>query len=384
MMRIFGERREADLASLDPRNRRHQAHGGPVSPEHALRLGAVWSCVDLICRLAGLPIDQYRRIDGAPVEIPRSPLFDSPSHGMHLLGWTRQILMSWLLHGNVFGAVAARDRHFWPTQIEILDPSRMRATRRGADGPIRWLVDGKDLGDDLIHWPAFTVPGSIIGLSPIEYHAMSIGLGIHASGYGARWFEEGAHPSSILKTDKTVSKGDATTIKERFMASIRGGEPAVLGSGFTWEQVQVNPEESQFLDTIKANKADIAGMFLVPPEMIGGEAGNSLTYATLEGRALHYLTFTADWWLTLLEHLFTSLVPTGNYVKLNRGAFVRVDVKTQAEVEAIRIRGGWGTPDEARENEDRPPLPDGLGQRLVWPPYSTTPPKPSAGGAPDA
>lgn len=384
MSLIFGrERREADLGSLDPRRRR-TASIAAVSPEQSLRLGAVWSCVDLICRLAALPIDQFRRIDGHPTEVPRSGLFEAPSDGMHLIGWTRQILMSWLLHGNVFGAVANRDRLLYPTQIEILAPSRMRATRRGHDGPIRWLVDGEDLGDDLIHWPAFTVPGSTIGMSPIEYHATTIGLGLHAGGYGARWFEGGAHPSSILKTDKPVDAASATTIKDRFLAAIRGGEPAVLGNGLSWEQVQVSPEESQFLNTIRANKTDIAGMFLVPPEMIGGDAGNSLTYATLEGRALHYLTFTADWWLTLLEALFTSMVPKGNYVKINRGAFVRVDLKTQAEVEALRIRGGWGTPDEAREHEDRPPLPDGLGDRLVWPPYSTTPPQPSAGGASDA
>ena len=349
--------------------------GGPVGSDQALRLGAVWSCIDLICRLAALPVSQYSKTpDGAPIEVAPSALLTSPSPTVSPIGWRRQIYMSWLTRGNLFGAVTARSPLMYPTGAEILDPNRLSARRAREGAPVEWLVDGKSLGPDLLHWPAFTVPGSSIGLSPLEYASRMIGLGLSAGQFGAQWFDDGAHPSSVLTTDKPVDAEQAATIKARFLAAIRGREPAVLGLGMKYESIQIAPNESQFLETIKANKADVAGFFLVPPEMIGGESGNSMTYANIEQRSLGYLTWNAGWWITLLEEFLSAQVPPAEYVKINTGALVKVDLKTQAEVETLRIRGGWGKPDEARAHEERPPLPAGEGERTVWPPYSSSAP----------
>lgn len=349
---------------------------GVVTADSALRHAAVWSCVDLICRLAALPLDTYRKVDGHAVEIaPPQLLAGKPDGTMHLIGWIRQILMSWLLRGNVFGAVAARDRLLWPTQVEILHPDRMTARRAGGlNGPVEWLVDGKPLGDDLVHWPAFTTPGTQIGLSPISYAASLVGLGLHAQQFGLDWFADGAHPDGILSSDQMIDADQARAMKERFMAAVRGSrEPAVLGKGVRYEAIQIAANESQFLDTIRANKADVAGFFLVPPEMIGGESGSSMTYANIEQRGLSFITWNGGWWITMVEKFLSSLLPRGQYVKLQPAALAKVDAMTQARIQDTRIRGGWGTPDEARDLEDKLPLPGGVGARTLWPPYSTAP-----------
>lgn len=351
--------------------------GGPVSPNQAMRLGAVWSCWDLICRLAALPVHQYRKVDGAPQEVEPSGLLAAPSPEVSPIGWRRQVIGSWLQRGNVFAAATSRDRLLYPRAAEVLDPNRITARQARVGGPIEWLVDGKSIGPDLLHHAAFTVPGSPIGLSPLEHAQRMIGLGLSAQDFGAQWFTDGTHPSGILKTDKTVDGAKAKDIKARFMASVRGREPVVLGSNFEYKPLAIPPNESQFLETIKANKADIAGFFLVPPEMIGGESGNSMTYANIEQRSLGYLTWNAGWWITLLEEFLTAHVPVGEYVKVGTGALVKVDLKTQAEVESIRIRGGWGKPDEARAHEELPPLPNGEGQRTLWPPQATSVPAPT-------
>ncbi|MBK6858026.1 MAG: phage portal protein [Microthrixaceae bacterium] len=281
----------AEVLAAERVRRSGGGHGAVSDVDQALRLGAVWSCMDLISRLSALPVKQYRRAAGVPVEVERpSPLLSAPWLHMHAIGWRRQVLMSWLTAGNVFGLVAARDRLGYPVQMEILSPSRMSARPVGV-GSVQWLLDGRPVGDDLVHWPAFTVPGSPIGLSPLQYAASMTGLGLSAGEFGRRWFSDGAHPSAVLSTDQPVTQDQAATIKERFRAAVSGREPVVLGLGVTYEAIQVSPEESQFLETIKANKADIAGFFLVPPEMIGGESGNSQTYANVEQRSLNYLTY---------------------------------------------------------------------------------------------
>lgn len=363
----------ATLAAERNRRAGSSSSGLVADTDHAMRLGAVWSCLDLISRLSALPVSQFRRAGKAPEEVGRpSQLLSAPWPQMHAIGWRRQILMSWLTSGNVFGLVGERDQGGWPTKVQILSPARMKARPLG-EGMVEWFIDGRPAGDDLIHWPAFTMPGSPIGLSPLEYAAATVGLGLQATEFGRRWFVDGAHPSSVLVSDSAISQEQALIIKERFRNAIAGREPAVLGHGLSYEAIQISPEESQFLATVKANKADIAGFFLVPPEMIGGESGNSQTYANVEQRSLNYLTYNAGWWVTLLEELLSSMVPSGEYCKINTGALVKVDVRTQAEVESLRIRGGWGTPNEAREHEDRPPLPGGEGDRTLWPPMSTTP-----------
>lgn len=381
------ERRQSidALADAISASRRHVlAAGGPVSPEQAMRLGAVWSCTDLICRLSSLPVHQYRKTDTARVELPASPLLATPAADVSPIGWRRQVLMSWVTRGNVFGVAVSRDRALFPTQVEIIEPNRMRATRRGKHGPVRWLVDGKDLGDDLIHHAAFTVPGSPIGLAPLEYAASMIGLGLTARDFGSRWFEDGAHPSAVLSTEQAVTQDEAIKIKERFLAGRGRREPIVLGKGLKYESVQITPEESQFLETISANKADIAGFFLVPPEMIGAAVdGSSLTYSNQEQRGISYLTWNAGWWVALLDEFLSSMTPRGQYVKVNTGALVRTDARTQAQIEDIRIRGGWGLPDEARAHEDREPLPNGQGQLSLWPPYATSA-QATSGGLNDA
>ena len=154
--------------------------------------------------------------------------------------------------------------------MEIIDPGRMRARRRGADGPIEWTIDGMAVSqEELVHWPAFTVPGSSIGLAPLEYAASMIGLGLTARDFGARWFEDGAHPSAILSTDQAISQEDARTIKQRFLAMRGTREPFVAGKGLKYEALQISPEESQFLETIQANGTDIDETFTSGPETFG-------------------------------------------------------------------------------------------------------------------
>jgi phage portal protein BeeE len=65
--------------------------------------------------------------------------------------------------------------------------------------------------------------------------------------------------------------------------------------------IQVSPEESQFLATQQANVAQVARYFWIPPEMVGGSGGNSMTYANVEQRSLDFLTYAVSFWLKRIE-----------------------------------------------------------------------------------
>lgn len=352
-----------------------------VGPDQALRLGAVWRSVNLIADLvAGFPVDEYRRVGRVREELPPGQIVTDPSPGTLPLDWRRGVLVSWLLRGNAAGIVAATDSLGYPTTIELAHPDELTISRQA--GRYHYRLGGRErepwpLGD-LWHVPAFTVPGQRAGLSPIRYAAESIGLGLAVRKFGRDWFEDGAHPTSVLTTDQPVDDDLARLIKRRFMRAVGNRrEPVVIGAGLSWSQIQVAPEDSQFLETTRANVADVARYFGMPPELIGGESGGSLTYANVEQRSLDLLTYTISAWVLRLEQSLSALRPRGRYVKLNTDALVRVSLLDRMRAHEIRVRNGLASPNEIRAIEDEPPIPDdddpARGDEFVWPPMRSTP-----------
>jgi HK97 family phage portal protein len=258
-------------------------------------------------------------------------------------------------------------------------------------GPeVGWYLDGKPIdrypNGELWHVPAYPIPGTPIGLSPLSYAAQTVGLGIATRRFGAQWFGDGAHPTAYLENDQPLAQiQDAAAVKQRVMDAMAGNrEPLALGGGWKLNTIQVAPEESQFLETIAANADDVARFFFRRPPGEGGQ----VTYANVEARSLDLLTYTISGWLIRLERAMTRLRPRGRYIKFNAAAMLRTDTETRYKAHTEAIRGGWATPNERRRLEDLEPLPEA--DELVWPPYTTTaatdpntPDDPAMGGAPD-
>lgn len=381
-----GEARDRSLAEMiaaGPGARSTVSSAGiPVGTDSALRLGAVWRSVNLIADLvAGFPVDPFRRQAGVRIPIEPAPtILTDPSPGMLDLDWRRTVLVSWLLRGNAAGLVSSTDRLGYPTGIELAHPDELTIAKDR--GRYRYRLAGREhelwpLGD-LWHVPAFTFPGSRVGLSPISYAAESIGLGIAVRQFGSQWFRDGGHPTGILTTEQEVGPDLARLIKNRFLDATRGSrEPAVLGAGVAYNAIQISPDDSQFLETTRANVADVSRYFGVPPELIGGESGGSLTYANVEQRALDLLTYTVSSWVLRLEKSLTALMPRGQYAKLNVDSLLRTSLVDRMHAHEVAIRNGIRSRNEVRAIEDEPPIPNvedpAEGDEYLWPPMRTAP-----------
>jgi HK97 family phage portal protein len=328
--------------------------------ETSLQKVAVWSAVDLIASLGSLlPIDVYQGTDGSQREVPKPKVLEDPSgEGYGLADWTYQYLMSLLLRGNTNGRVVARDRIGLPSQIVLFHPDDVQGWRDHQSGLPQWRAGGESVPrEDMWHQRAYVVPGRLMGLSPIAHHATTIGQGIAAARFGQQWFEDGAHPSGILSNEQNLNKEQARTAKERFMASLRGTrEPVVLGGSWKFQAIQVAPEESQFLETQKYTAAECARIYGPGvAEILGYETGGSMTYANVEQQGLNLLTYALDRWLVRTERMFTSLLPPGQFVKINRAALTRTDLLTRYKAHALSLQNKWAVPNEVRAIEDMPP-----------------------------
>lgn len=350
--------------------------GVMVDEDSAARHGAVFACRDLISRLIStLPVHEFDRQGGSQRELATPPVLDKPDGELDVNSWLYQALWSALSAGNAYGLIQRYDNRGWPTQIVSVHPSSVSWSRKGRYGPVDWKLEGEAISKwpagDLWHLPAYTLPGCPVGVSPITYAALTIGVGLAAQRFGGTWFRDGMVPTAILTNEDEVPKSLADLVKQMWVDTLNGNrEPMVLGDGWKYEAISIKPEESQFLDTIQANKADVAMFHGLDPEAIGATraGGSSVVYQNLGMANTHLMVRTMNAWIVRLERALTAIRPRPRYVKLNPNALLRVDPKTATEILDIELKNGSRNQDEARALQELPPIPDGKGQRHNWPP----------------
>lgn len=336
-----------------------------AAAEASLQTVAMWAAVDLITSLGSeLPVDVVRGSGPDKKSVPMpSYLLDPGGDGYGLEDWIAQLLMSWLLRGNVNGRVLAYSPGAsggFPVQISLYHPDAVTGWY-DSDGRPVWRVGGRmfEPVGDMWHRRVHPVAGQLMGLSPVQYQAATVGLSITATQFGLDWFRNGAHPSGMLTNDETeLSPTLIRAAKDRFMAAVYGSrEPLVMGKGWKYDSIQINPEESQFLETNKFSQAQVARIFGPGvAEVLGYESGGSLTYSTVEGRSQHLLVYALNKWLRRVERVLTQMLPRGTYARLNRSALLEPTVLDRWRVYQLQLATKARVVNEVRDDEDWAPV----------------------------
>lgn len=345
--------------------------GIPVNDHSALGVITYNSGVQLIAdNIAGLPWDSFRKRGRRRVEVdPQPSLLAEPSPEMSDFDWKHMMVVSLLMRGNFYGLVAARDTLEYPTIINPLHPDEVRIDRDPDTFEKRVWVNGRLYPTrELFHIPGFRLPGADVGLTPIGMARHSLGLSLAAQEYGAKWFRDGAAPSSVLETEQNLTDPQVKTVQRSWIASHGGRRrPAVLSGGFKWKPITITPEESQFLQTRQQQDLEACRMLRIPPHMLG-IVDKSTSWGTgIEQQSIGFLQYTLRPWLTRVEAQMNRISPRGQFLKFNVEGLLRGDIKTRFEAYRVGIDGGWMNPDEVRELEDREPIPGGAGQKFRQP-----------------
>ncbi|MGW1961818.1 phage portal protein [Streptomyces sp. NPDC001935] len=343
---------------------------GTVSVERILRLAPAYAAGRLLAsNLAAAPLRQYREMADTVQRLPLGSLFTSPSTQGTLNDWLWRAVLSMVYRGNAVGYVTARDYYEYPTQIEwlpmdwvtVLDS--MPSGRGSFVNPV-WYVLGNEVdSDDIVHIPWFTVPGKILGLSPVGAFASMAATNLAAQEYMEAWHATGGVPPGTFKNNsKTVDQQQAAVIKARLVDAIRSRQPIVHGSDWDYTAITVPAYEAQFIATLKLGATQLAAIYGVPPELIGGETGGSMSYSSPEQREIELIQLTLLPWMSKLESHLSALLPRGQCVSFDADALIRLDELTRWSIyEKQRLIGGTNI-DEIRNKESMPPLPNGEGQ----------------------
>lgn len=347
--------------------------GGPLNPDGmsqttALSLTSVYSATDLLATsVATLPLRAYRRSGTERIEVPKLPtLFADLVESGELVTWLRRCMTSILLRGNAYGLVTNRDNLGYPTRIVWLSPDHVavqdgQVAGKGSFLDPLWTYLGSPVStEDIVHIPWYVIPEHVRGLSPIAAFAVTIGVGLGAQDYGKDWFNNGGFPPGTFKNSQLeITQDQSTEISNRLSSAMRSRRPLVFGRDWDYSPITVPPDEAQFIATMRLTASQVAAIYHVPAEWVGGITGDgNLHYSTAEQDMIQMVTLGVRPYVELLECVFYGLLPERQSVKFNLDALIRADLKTRHEVYAIDASIGLRTIDEMRSQEDWGPLPE--------------------------
>jgi HK97 family phage portal protein len=350
--------------------------GGPAHPtkaaygeDEALRLTPLYAAVKLISEfIASMPVKIYTKTgNGKKIRYNGPSMFDDPAPDTGLMDWLYEALTSLLLHGNAWGYVLSRDGYGYPQQIQWMPPDMVTVIdeENVPYNPLRAHVYfyGREVKrDERVHIKAFSVPGRTEAISPLRAFAITIVNGLEATRYGTDWFKAGGFPPGTFKNNEIeIDPTQSAEIRSLLTTSIRRREPLVYGRDWDYHPVTVPPSEAQFLEAMQMNATQIAAVYGLPPERIGGRRGDSLTYSTVAQSALQIIEALRPWMIRL-ENAFSKMIPANRFTTLDADVLLKADLQERANIYRVWRDIGYMSVDEMREQDDKEPLPNGIGK----------------------
>lgn len=337
----------------------------PVGVSQALTNAASSACIDtLATSLSALPIDVVRETSDRRVKVtPEPALIRRPSNLVSRDVWLYQLMFSLLTDGNAFGEIVTYQGTY-PSGIELYDPATV-TDRRLIDGRPTVVIGGERRSlypfGDVWHVPGpFPRPGTPFADSPVTRARSTIGAAIAARDFGSRFFGDGGHPTALISSKTPIDDVQARALKDKFLATMGATrEPIVVQGDISYDQISVDPTDSQFIELQQFATEEACRFWRVPPSMIyAATSGQSVTYANATQADLAYLKHSLEGHLVRLETAFTDLLPRPQVVRFNRDAFLRSDPDGRSQIIARRLDSKTLTVNEARALEDSAPFAD--------------------------
>ena len=206
-------------------------------------------------------------------------MFDDPSPDTNIMDWLYECLTSLLLHGNAWGYILSRDGYGYPQQIQWQPPDMVTVIDDEAQpyNPLRSRVYfyGRLMQrDEYFHIKAFSLAGRTEGISPLRAFALTILNGLESTRYGTDWFKSGGFPPGTFKNNEIeIDPSQAAEIRSSLNRSIRNREPLVYGRDWDYHPVTVPPSEAQFIEAMQMNATQLAAVYGLPPNRVGGKRG---------------------------------------------------------------------------------------------------------------
>ncbi|MCC2030622.1 phage portal protein [Microbacterium allomyrinae] len=320
----------------------------------AMRQAAAYAAVRYIAdqwAQSAITVTELRGDQREPVATP--PILADPSPILSV--WDSRVIMTTELknRGNAYSIVDDSRRYcqWLPDGYVTVDSTNpFKPVYRLLGRPI----DLVKRGGNLLHIREMVDAGGVEGMSPIQQFAASFEWSDLARQYGRRYLKNSSMPPAILQAKG--SRLDADKLREardEFVEAAKEGKPVALPGEWDYRKITITPEEAQFLQTIEASATEIAIIYGVPPEEVGGKAGSSRTYSNREMDQALFRIKTLGGVSGRAEAAFPDVLRDGLQVVYDLSRLERPGILEFARTITEQLRNGTLTLSEARRELGR-------------------------------
>jgi len=345
--------------------------GKVVSADKAIHLSAVWACVRLLSEsVSTLPLKVYeRQPDGSRKPAINHPAYQvlcrRPNPEMTPSRFMLMLVASICLRGNAFvekkmiGNKLVSLVPLLPQNMVVkrLDSGSLEYTY--TEAATKRVIPVKNI----MHIRGFGLDG-ICGMMPMMAGRDVIGAAMAVEESAAKIFENGLQSSGFLSADQALDKDQRERLRgymQAFTGSRNAGKIMVLEGGLKYQNVTMNPEAAQMLESRAFSIEEICRWFRVPPFMVGHADKQSSWASSVEGMNLQFLTNTLRPLLVNIEQEISRCLLDDDelFAEFSVEGLLRADSAGRSAYYTTALQNGWMSRNDVRRLENMPPIEGG-------------------------
>ena len=342
--------------------------------------------------IAQLPLNVYTRNDETDRKRDRTSaaarLLWRPNSAMTEFEFIRAVMTEYFVFGTVYilvlpDADSRSGWQIWPIPSEwVIDTESKNAymaesitvVAKNSGTPV------KIPSTDFVQFKTYS-PGNPGGyVSPISALRQTLEEQIQASKFRRQlWSSSGRLNAQILRPANVQPWDDEQ--RKRFVDAFReswgsGGSKAgsipLLEDGMEIKPFSASFKENQWMESVKLSREACAAAYGVNPSLIWHT--DTQTYASSKDNARALYTECLGPTLQMLQQRINAFLlpmigadPDDTYVEFDLTEKLKGAFEERAQILQAAVGGPWMTRDEARADNNLPPLPDGQGSQIITP-----------------
>ncbi|MCK8669292.1 phage portal protein [Pseudomonas azerbaijanoccidens] len=347
--------------------------GVKVTTKTALSISMVWSCVKILSEsLSGLPLKLYedgkegRKLVGGSDRALK--LLRKPNPYMTMLNFLKFVVVNIAIRGNAFSLIE-RNRNGDPIGFV---PLKFDTVTIDTEDELMYWVTPKDSQrfpvspENMLHFKLFSLDG-IVGLSPIEYQAETMGLAKAGQQWSSRFMRKGGFTGGYVIYENFLNKQQEAQIMAKFPDVRKGdaddiGKMAILQGNPKIVPAGLSQKDAQFIESQQFQEEALAGIYGVPLWLANRAGKTSIMGSNLEQQLIGFITFGLKPYIDVVEDELNDKVyrKDSRFVEFTVEGLQRADSAGRATLFAAALGGsggsGWMSVNEVRRKENLPPL----------------------------
>lgn len=351
---------------------------GDMDSDTAMKYTALFACVRVLSEtFAGCPIMLYRRNkDGTRSAVNDLSLFDvlhnKPNDEMSPFNFKEMCMMNLCTGGNMYinkifnrqGDIIGLYPYRWEYVRMDRAPDTKQLQYHIRDGTA--APETTKTRAEIFHVPGMSFDG-VSGLSPIQYAAGAICLGMAYESFSNGFYRNGVQATGAFSTPGTLGDEAYKRLKKDLQKNYSGlkntGKPLLLEGGLTFLPFTINPADAQLIENKTFQIEDVARIYRVPMHMIGDLSRS--TNNNIEQQSLEFVIYTMlPYFVRFEENCNMQLLmdqerKAGYYFEFKVDSLLRGDIQSRYTAYGLARQWGYLSVNDIRRLENMDPVPGG-------------------------